>query len=164
MKINYNKAKRYTTKCGKSIDIVHDAFVAWWDKKGTNLFLENEGTVLRVIKNIIYKEYGRSTFMVRGVKYPKVTYSYDDSVWDSDVPSIRRDVARMMTNNHSQEELEIKEYYNSVTEKATKLTGTYRMMYTYLSQGFTPTDIEEIEGISSELVHYYRRQLKLRLN
>ena len=53
--VNYQKLKRYALKLRGNydhIDIVHDAYLYWLEKKGKDLFEENNATACAVIKNL----------------------------------------------------------------------------------------------------------------
>src|SRR5688572_416232 len=66
---NYYKAKRYSYKCGFGVDLVHDAYIQWFNKTGLNLFLEPEGRVMSVMGWMVRKERGKTTQMWRGTNY-----------------------------------------------------------------------------------------------
>lgn len=159
MNLNYTKAVRYALKCGHGRDLVHDAYILWWDKHKRNIFDEKNGTVIRTIKNLIYREYTKSTFMSNGKVSLKKFYDIDYLETTShDTTDHEALLVRVGFDDY-----DTKLAYNEAIGKAAELTGTYRTIYGYLSRGFTPTEIQEIEGISKSLVGYYRERLKLML-
>ena len=79
-KENYQKLKRYAFKVRKGntdhLDMLHDAYLYWVEKKNRDLFDENNSTACAVIKNIILHDYQkRHVFMKNG---EKVYRSFED--------------------------------------------------------------------------------------
>jgi len=80
-KKNYQQAIRYAIKMSDnyhSKDLVHDAFLRWYNKTGNDLFDQPLGTILRVVKNVKRSEYSSKGFMFDGVVYPKTFIPLDD--------------------------------------------------------------------------------------
>lgn len=65
---NYWIARGYAYKLAPNQyrDIVHDAYLTWFNKTQKNLFNEPIGTILRVIKLTFYRTLSRNKFMWRG--------------------------------------------------------------------------------------------------
>lgn len=161
--VNYRKARRYALKLGGGLDLVHDAFVLWWDKTKKSLFDEPNGKMLRIIKNTYYRQWDSTRFQQDGVRHPKFFGNIDyllDSASGMDYHyGSKHDLDRLVLKMGF-DDFDIKMRYNEVTARGAKLKGTYGTVYRYLARGFTPTEIEEIEGISASLVWWYRKQFK----
>lgn len=161
--VNYRKARRYALKLGAGLDLVHDAFVLWWDKTNRSLFDEPNGKMCRIIKNLYYRQWDSTRYQYDGVRYQKVFNNINhilDSKTGLDISQAdSRDRNRLVMFSGF-DDFDIKMRYNEVVAKGEKLKGTYGTIYRYLSRGFTPTEIEEIEGISASLVWWYRKQFK----
>lgn len=157
MNSNYAKAVRYATKCGFDRDFVHDAYILWWNRHKRNIFNESNGTVIRTLKNLIFSNYNKSTFMSGGAVNLKKMY---DINYLEVIDGADHDV---LLSKVGFDDFDIKMEYNAVMEKANELRGTRREIYQYLSKGFTPTEIQDITGISKSLVGWYRNRLKVEL-
>lgn len=161
--VNYRKARRYALKLGAGLDLVHDAFVLWWDKTNRSLFDEPNGKMCKIIKNLHYRQWDSTRYQYDGVRYPKffsnIDYLLDSSSGIDYHYGSKHDLDRLVMKAGF-DDFDIKMRYNEVTTKGQQLKGTYGTVYRYLARGFTPTEIEEIEGISASLVWWYRKQFK----
>ena len=84
----YKEACRYALKFEQSAqikllqsytDIVHDAYVLWFNKTGDNLFEQHRGVISNVIKNLIWSEWGRRQYMWRGEVYQRTKIQINDN-------------------------------------------------------------------------------------
>lgn len=152
MKSNYQKARRYASKCGYELDVVHDAYIKWWEKTGRNLFLEKEHTVIKVVKNNILNLQQKSRYVVDG-EHRTRTFVGFGGIYGGEYnePSIA---------GNQEQALALK----TTIEAGHRLRGTARTVFLWLERGFGPVDIAEIEGISQQLVRYHQKRFKLMLN
>lgn len=73
MNENYRKAISYVYIAHPAFhrDLIHDAYIRWFDKTGKNLFEEHFNTIKAVLIHVIQAaRYNK--FMYRGIEYPKV--------------------------------------------------------------------------------------------
>lgn len=133
---NYQKAKGYLQKCGLQADFAHDAYVLWFEKTGKNIFNEPNGTVIRVIKNLMFNAHQKKRFMWRGQNYAKVYV-------DIDLPAAQ-----------TTEQVVDIELYRQM------LPITYREIFDMLIKGYLGTEIAEERGVSPETIYYYRNQIR----
>lgn len=80
-KQEYRKAKRYAHKVTSSRDndLVHDAYLVWFNKTGRDLFDEPNATIVSVVKNLHLKSFQTHSFMWRGEIYGKKYERLDDT-------------------------------------------------------------------------------------
>lgn len=135
-KVNYQKAKRYLTKCGYEADFAHDAYILWFEKTGKDLFDEPNGTVIRVIKNVMGNAWGKKRYMWRGNTYPKVYI---------DVELITQPVAEQLVDI---------ELYKQM------LPITYQDIFEMLVMGYSCIDIAKQRNVTSTWIYHYRNQIK----
>lgn len=75
-KVNYSKAKRYCRKLLNDVnngdrsmthvDLLHDAYLLWYEQKNQNLFENPVGKIARVVKNINGTKLSKNTWFWRG--------------------------------------------------------------------------------------------------
>lgn len=72
--LKYREARGYAFKLSPDnyIDIVHDAYIIWFEKTGQDLFEQHRGVITKTIKNLVWHQYQHARFMYRGKIYPKV--------------------------------------------------------------------------------------------
>jgi len=71
--MNYQKSIRYATKLtDKPRDLVHEAYIKWYEKTGDNLFDRQPGEIARVLKNIFFNQERNKQWSFRRVTHPKV--------------------------------------------------------------------------------------------
>lgn len=80
-KRKYYDAWGYAFKVSKGKDykdLVHDAYLRWYNKTGQDLFLEHRGTIARVIHYIWLGWIKKNQVMIHGEMYTKVHKSKDE--------------------------------------------------------------------------------------
>lgn len=133
-------------KCGFSTDLVHDAYIRWFNKTGNNLFLEREGTVMATMKWTIKAHRGQDTRMYFGKNISKRQYT----------PLITDNTEANNEFLVGREPNQI-EYcsYNETMELFDKLSGSSKIVFDYLVAGYTPVEIKEMDGTSCERVRWH---------
>lgn len=151
--INYFKAKRYARKCGYGDDLVHDAYVTWFNKTGNNLFLEPEYRVMAVMGWTVRKERGKNTQMWRGEKYQRryITLSADTYRGDEYEPD------NLIPNEPNQERYCS---YKEITSRLEALEGFSRLVYSYLKNGYSITEIAKAENVSIQKVFHHVKKIR----
>lgn len=133
---NYQKARRYLMKCGLEADYAHDAYVLWFEKTGRNIFEEPNGTIIRVIKNLMFNGFQKNQYMWRGEKHTKVFV---------DVEIVSQPVAEQLADI---------ELYKQM------LPITYQDIFEMLVRGYSGVDIAKHRGVTPEAIYYLRNQIR----
>lgn len=139
----YQHGRRYAEKLDpiNFKDILHDAYIRWYDKCQKDLFDEKEGTVIRVIKNTWVTSKGPNRYMWRGQYYPKV-YSSDF-------------LDELLNYNDPESQMISKETLEKYIEKIDKFDFTKRLVYRYSLLGYKGVEIENLTNISRQLISYH---------
>lgn len=135
----YNQGRSYSYKLAKNLykDVLHDAYVKWYDKTGHNLFDEPISRVIKVIKYTWFGYYVNK----RKVQNRDVFVEYDDHMVNRTTPEdemIGKELEQQFTSCDSKMQLEI---------------------YLYAVQGYRPYEIAKVLGVSKGLLTYYFKKM-----
>jgi DNA-directed RNA polymerase specialized sigma24 family protein len=155
MRSKYDIAKSYARTMGNDWvldyrDLVHDSFIKWFDKKGTNLLDEPIGRIVNIIKYTSKAKIAAKRVQVNGDRtYYRQFESYDDNVLNHITPDLI---------------LMGKEAESHILEKITKkYPRTYEQMIKVLclkGQGYSQDEIAETLDITKSNVTYYMNNIK----
>lgn len=149
--INYYKAKRYAKKCGFKTDLVHDAYIRWFNKTGNNLFYEPEHRVMAVMRFTVLAHREKNSRIYFGKKLDKLQYN--------EYPVLEEGV-----NNEYLAKTEPNHYdyctYNEVTARLAAVEGFSRKVYDYLKNGYNSTEIAESEKVSIQKVFHHIKKIR----
>lgn len=116
----YNSAFRYAHAIDPAHDrdLLHDAYIAWFNRTGKNLFDEHDGTIRKVIKLERYNSIRRDSYMIRGKRIRKNTSEYNDGYIPSNSPTpeeimIAKDIDKSIMMNFTSE-LQLRVYLYAV--------------------------------------------------
>lgn len=153
-KAAYYKAQGYAYKLQKKdyVDIVHDAYVVWFNKTNKSLFDEPSGVIARVIKNIFWNSLNRRLWMYEGVFHSKTFYSIDEFPEQVFIPTsvaetplsilITKDMHNQLGHNLKPRELQVLQH---------------------LKDGYKQIEISKILGISANNVNIRAKKIYKRL-
>jgi DNA-binding NarL/FixJ family response regulator len=155
-KANYTKAKNYAFRAGRNdyVDVVHDAYIIWFDKTGKDLFDEPNRTMISVIRNTIMSKNQKKYFMYDGAQYKKKIMAEGD--WET---VLHKSVfVENQTPEDIVEEILIRERLEA------SLTVKQKPYYDLMAQGYSLKEIaQELHG-SQQLASFYRQQIRKHLN
>lgn len=112
-------------------DLVHDAYLLWYDKTGTNLFERSNSTVISVIRNVLYEYRNRNYFLYDGERYTRSITSKD---------SFEDDFQLFEDSNNPEIQLEYKELEEALIKALPELS---RKVLEGLKQGYKKGEIME---------------------
>ena len=156
---NYNKAVRYALKLkyNDHLDLVHDAYLRWYEKEGEDLFDKPLGRILRVVKLTFLD------FLKRG-KYqtgPKGNQNGTSGKFVVPKETGRRQF--ISYNEHvavavTPEDIMIADELDTVLQ----MTDSKIQLDIYLLavQGFRPYEIAELLGMGKNHVSYYFKKIR----
>lgn len=144
MSNTYIKARRYATKCGRGLDLVHDAYIVWWDKTKQNLFDEPIGTVIRVMKNVMFNQYQK-----------QYQYRVDGSLQIRVFQPIEH-ASHIGLNAPPDDAILLNEVLTYMNNSG----GTRRAYYDWFKRGYNDYEIAEIEGYSPQNSNWHRKALR----
>jgi len=162
-KANYTKAKSYAYKVSRSdyLDVVHDAYLKWHKKTGKDLFDEDEGLVIWVVKNTIMTNNQKNYFVYRGDKYKKkfIETSY---ITNLDRRSGEEATTYEPEDNSTPETILIGKDLKEQFDK--KISGKFEPYYNLLVKGYKGSEMIEELGGSQQLANWYIHQIRNKLN
>lgn len=138
----YREARGYAFKLTNQYynDLLHDAYIIWFNKTGKNIFEQHRGVITKTIKNIwMSQEHKRTTWMYDRVIYLKTFVPITEDVQEIGyAPSssdfltdmfVAEDMGRIrqMLDNRSKQVFDLMIQGYNQAEIAEKL-GTYRQM------------------------------------
>jgi len=159
--IMYKKAQSYAYKCrpDEYKDLVHDAWVVWWDKKGEDLFDQDERLVMRVLKYIVLSRSQKDYFVENGERHHKLFInvekltgtSYDSEFNTKTLKSLQNSPLLLETTPETiladKDELEV--IRKSLTDKQ-------KSVFDLLAEGLERKQID----MSQQLCNYYVSQIR----
>ena len=160
----YQKALRYAAKCRRDNethrDLVHDAWLKWYDKNGTDLFLEPESTVMAVIKRVYWNQLNKEGYMVKGVKHSKrvVSWVYPEGYEaEGSNEMLRRGTQAPLDIANPEEILIAKELDIEIISKSPVLQIE---VYKLVVQGYKGVEIAKILELTPAMVSWYFQRIK----
>lgn len=155
----YRKALNYAHKLDydNHMDLVHDAYVEWWNKTQTNLFECHEGVVIQTVKNIHRSNYTRSTFMWRGVVYNKMILSYNKYDEDQSNPDLLIEVKYKHHDKIDPCSILIADDLES--QLTDSLNDEQKEIYNAMKEGYVPSEIAKDRGTYRQQINYKVRAI-----
>jgi DNA-directed RNA polymerase specialized sigma24 family protein len=137
----YREAWGYTYKLRRSdnVDIVHDAYIRWYDTTGRDLFDEHRGTIARALRYSYLKSMSRTTFKYKGESFVRHYRSKDDINAD-DIPA-----HEFVTHDTPFDTLITEESENLI--KHSLSPGQLRV-YSYFKQGYNTQEVADELGMT----------------
>ena len=158
---NYRLGQRYAWTLAEkkdSGDILHDAYLTWYDKKGVNLFDEHPGTVFRVIKYTFLDSLKKNHkyWNYEGQRYTTNCVDFADQICNSRTPEDEY-ISQELKKNCQKIVQQLSERSNSrINGVKSKLAEVYELMLS----GYKNFEISEILGLSRPAITFYANQLK----
>lgn len=152
MKDNYNRLRSYCwhLKGEHYMDLLHDAYLKWYDKTGKNLFEEPNYTGAKVIRNIMLSQNQKNYYMWRGENYHKEFIgAVSDMVPDAPNHRYRVAVSRVTPLDEAIGE-----------DMAHLISPDFGMVLA----GYTQAEIATLTGKSQQLVNYHLQKTKKKLS
>ena len=148
----YQKALRYAARCrmdnSTHRDLVHDAWLKWYDKQGTDLFLESERTVMGVIKRVHWNQFNKNGYTSKGTKHSKRVVSWNYEHGGTKTPIDVADPEEILIG---------KELDASILANSPELQIE---VYKLVLQGYTGIEIAGLLGVSAPVVSWYFRNIR----
>jgi DNA-binding NarL/FixJ family response regulator len=150
----YVKAQGYAFKASPHNykDLVHDAYVLWYDKTGENLFEKGNGTVISVVKNVIRESWNRRYFIYEGEKHLRSSVSKD---------SFEDDYSIFEDWENPHKDLEFKELQSRLVDG---LSPRAQQVLQGISEGYKKHEIGKALGISHTTLSGEVKKINNRLN
>lgn len=153
-KQNYQKAKRYALTYLSNTgtvdttmahtDLVHNAYLYWFENKNENLFTKPFGQIARIIKNVQANHYQKSTWCWKGQTAHK---SFSTSLVTEE--RTQDDILHQWGFEFPEQDVESEDI---ITQMRAKLRPIDNRILDYKVAGYKPKEIEELENRSSTIV------------
>jgi len=152
----YGRAKMYAQKVytfGDPLDLVHNSYLIWHHRRGTDLFDQDLPLIIQVMKNVLLNEYTHlRTYKWRGEVFKRDFVSADKRYEDGDL-------VYDVPDSNSTDSLAI---YNDLNDKLRKvivskdITPQKNMVRAYdsLIKGSMNKEVQEELGIGRTNTHY----------
>jgi len=129
-------------------DLVHNAWIRWYEQKGNDLLLEHIGTIKRAIRwqKLYERSISKSKFMKEGV-------SYDIQYFDVE----KVDEVGLLNHYNPEKEFIFSEIKN---ELENSLTNERKEVFDLLIQGYNQIEISNELGKSQQIVSYLYNKIK----
>lgn len=168
---NYKRASGYAFRLVGELnrDLLHDAYIVWFNKTSNDLFEEDPRVITQVVKNVWRNKYVQSTsYMVNGEKVSLTfcdidSYATDECTYAelySNTKTTPEDIyiAKELNSN-------ILAYKPKITKNNTisyrqKATKQHLEIYLYAVQGYTRTEIADMLGVTWPTVDNYFKRIK----
>lgn len=158
---NYTKACRYAYKLDFTNyrDLVHDAFVSFWNTKQKNLFLEHEGFVMRVVKHKWYDALRRGNYLINTKLGRNVVYT--DVKPNHKVTNITPEdilIAKDLKNR-------LDRFANSLPDMSGNRNSppeTLRYIVKKKIEGYENHEIAEELGVSRNSIHHHLKKVNFK--
>jgi DNA-directed RNA polymerase specialized sigma24 family protein len=160
----YTKALRYAFMLmpyhQNYYDLVHDAWIAWHKSRGTDLFEEEERTVIVTVKNVWRNYVSKNRYMHNGEHLNRVFEQIDEE---------NHGITPQFAAKDSVDKLyiEAKRYYGTLAAKVPAHKATYERMFDDTEnivnlryQGYSNKEIQEKLNISSTTIKKYMTNLQ----
>lgn len=110
-------------------DLLHDAYLYWWEKKKKNLFDEPRGVASQVIRNVFGNQLQHKYYMLRGVKYLRNFVSTSPDEFGNEL---------LLTTENPHDILEQKELLTVIGQDIGMILDGYSQVEIARSKGVTP--------------------------
>lgn len=157
---NYTKGRSYCFHLDKTLyrDILHDAYLNWFEKTGLDLFDEPERKMMRIIKNT-WRGYYIAKNKVINQKARWTNYT--DPTETSNESTSRETTARTKTyyaTDVTPEDIMIAKEIDEA-EMATN-SSIQLQIYLYAVQGYKPYEIAVLMGMCKGNIAYYFKKIR----
>lgn len=156
--VNYTKAKKYATKCGYGLDLVHEAFLDWHKKTGNDLFNEPEHRVMAVMGWMVRRERNNGMQMWRGQKHFRKYVSFPDFEYYRDESGTNEFLLPVEPNQYKY--CSYNDTVNNLDFRLKNLKGFAKTVYEYIKQDFTVAEIAKAENTYLQRVRHYVNMVK----
>lgn len=167
--VNYKRAQGYAYKIvpQKYKDIVHDAYVRWFDKTGRDLFDEHPRVVIKVVKNVAIGArasnqyfYGTKPNSKRKSKFVK-PITIGRKTWLSlQLENFNHYEGRFDRLRTEVTPLDLAVAGDSMARLESMLTPNERVALDKFKQGYKSLEIAQQMGVSSALANYYLQRIR----
>lgn len=146
-KENYFRARSYAFKCDPNNykDILHNAYLKWYDKTGKDLFDEPDHTRTAVLRWMVKGKY-KGRFYTNGVLHPRVFVPIGEEIDDSMLTHIA-------VSDGETDTILIDQDLNEEFEKL--LTENEKLIKKKLMEGYSYTETLHRQGESAAVTSYY---------
>lgn len=156
----YSRAIRFARKLDKEHyrDLVHDAYLLWFDKKKQSIFEAHEGQMIQTIKNIWGARLIKGRFMWRGEINNKVFLDYNGVYEGMSNPNLIVESKYLQyerTNPHSI--LEGKDFEAKLLQS---LSRQEMFVYGLCKEGYTPIEIAEVLNVYRQRVPHWINNIR----
>jgi hypothetical protein len=145
----YYEARGYAWKLNPDnyLDIVHDAYIIWYDRTGNDLFDEHRGRVSQTVKNVFLNEVGARRFMYRGQYYKKQYFGSDHLRAEGDPEE---------TYLNKEEAIFKDSLIDRIADNLTPLRAT---IFALLREGYNQRQISKKLGVNPQNIQYHVTQI-----
>lgn len=158
----YRRAQNYAWKLDHGHndhnDILHDAFLVWYDKHGKNLFDEDYKTVFRVIKLTFLGNIKKNNryWFYQGDQYPIAYEQFENQSSTTSTPESEL-ISLELKKNCAQKVKKLTEISNSrINGSKSRLNEVYEL----LVKGYALFEIALLLGMTRGNVTHYGKQLQ----
>lgn len=145
----YWKARSYAGKLTPQNyrDLVHDAYIVWYNKTQRDLFTEHVGVITKTIKNIYFSSYIKNkTYSYNGVRYAKEFIPIDEDLnpittYDNPIEILIRKEERLKRL------VRLQQIRNDLTEKE-------KQVFDLTVEGYSTKEIKEELNISTAVLSH----------
>lgn len=161
---SYFRARGYAYKLVGPIiypDLVHDAYLLWFDKTGQNLFEQDGRLITKVIKNIFLGRTKNNQFMWRGKWYPKSNIKLlQDAAHREEGTDFEGNGFAPRSTDNPENDLIVKDW----VEQIQKTLSTYQAeILNKFSQGYKPREIAAQRRTYSQLISSNLKHVKKKI-
>ncbi len=151
----YDKCLSYSRRRDRTAyeDIVHDAFLTWFDKTGRNLFEEPEITALSVVKKTWQGKYWQRTKITVGGRMGR--YGWKGELVKRQF--INADKVLMVNRVTPEDEYIAQELHELFMSMDSELR---LQIYLYAVEGFSQTEIAKMLNQSKSFINYYFKKMR----
>lgn len=147
---NYEKAKAYAFVIDRSFDIttdhrdlLHDAYLTWYNKTGMNLFDEPLYRIFRIISNCFRTKLAKNRYTYNHQESYRIYETFQDQCWDSTTPEVQ-------LIGKDQLQVRIDKFYKKYPQHKERLLEVLRLMY----EGYERDEIVGKLGITKGSIRW----------
>ena len=151
-KLAYTQGWRYAFRLNKYLfkDILHDAFLHWYNKTGKDLFEEGNGTVCRVIKLTYYGYYIANN--TRNRKF--------EDFEEQSVTTLTPEQQLIEAQTLEITEGRIKEINDYIEAHYPKTASNMIMAFSMKLEGYVRKEIAKALNVSRQTINYYMSNVR----
>lgn len=165
----YNRANNYAWVlnnhlCGTTgpKDMVHDAYLRWYDKTGNDLFNEPIYRIFKIIKLTFLSDIRKNHryWQYQGEELPSYTQEFDNQKVNRVTPEDEYIQSEVKKNCH----LKVKELSEISNSRISGRKSRIMEVYELLEKGFKRNEIAEELNLTRPAITHYSNQLKYGTN